>query len=118
AELLIGVVLIFSFEVFAQAENIPPTASKPISDRPLTSEERAELLKIIRNLQERVDKLEAAQAASKGAAVTTPTPDAVETKPSSLVEPAPATTPEPATPAKAKDDDDDKDWTYGKYTPN
>jgi len=103
---------------FAQAENIPPTASKPISDRPLTSEERAELLKIIRNLQERVDKLEAAQAASKGGAVTTPTPDAVETRPSSLVEPAPATTPEPATPAKAKDDDDDKDWTYGKYTPN
>ena len=124
AELLIGVVLIFSFEVFAQAENIPPTASKPVSDRPLTSEERAELLKIIRNLQERVDKLEAAQAATKGAAVTTtPTPDAVATRPSPLVEPPVATTtPEPTAVApKAKDDDDDdddKDWTYGKYTPN
>jgi len=124
AELLIGVVLIFSFEVFAQAENIPPTASKPVSDRPLTSEERAELLKIIRNLQERVDKLEAAQAATKGAAITTtPTPDAVATRPTPLVEPPVATTtPEPAAAApKAKDDDDDdddKDWTYGKYTPN
>src|ERR1044072_365436 len=93
---------------FAQAENIPPTASKPVSDRPLTSEERAELLKIIRNLQERVDKLEAAQAATKGAAVTTtPTPDAVATRPSPLVEPPVATTtPEPAAAApKAKDDD-------------
>ena len=118
AALLIGGILIFTVEVRAQAENIPPTASKPISDRPLTSEERAEILKIIRNLQERVDKLEAAQAAGKGAPVITPTPEPVDTKPSSVVEPAAATTPEPAVPAKAKDDDDDKDWTYGKYTPN
>src|SRR5690349_19249035 len=114
AALLIGFVLIVRFEVLAQDENIPATASKPVADRPLTSEERAELLKIIRNLQERVDKLEAAQAATKGGAVTTSTPDAVETRPSPVVEPAATTTPEPATPAKAKDDDDDKDWTYGK----
>src|SRR5215510_15095371 len=39
------------------------SAATPDGQKPLTNDERAELLKIIRSLQERVEKLEAAQAA-------------------------------------------------------
>src|SRR6185369_16964522 len=60
AALLIG---IFNLACFAQTSPTPtPTpAAKPS----LTDDERTELLKLIRSLQERVDKLEDARAATE-----------------------------------------------------
>src|SRR5215213_2218704 len=66
--LLIKILLIFSMVCFAQTNNIPPAATKPVVDQPLSSDERAELLKLIRSLQERVEKLEGAQAGSEKSA--------------------------------------------------
>ena len=116
---LIGVVLICSSDGLAQAENLPPVTTKPAADKPLTSDERAELLKLIRSLQERLDKLEAAQAAPASATSATPNP-ALQPTPALAPTPAPAPTPEvDATKTKDDDDDDDDDnWSYGRYTPN
>jgi hypothetical protein len=50
--------LILNVVCFAQTENTP-ASSTPVGDKPLTSDERSELLKLIRNLQERLEKLEA-----------------------------------------------------------
>src|SRR5690349_2181890 len=57
AALLIGSLLVFNNLCHAQTE-IP----QPSPDKSLTSSERDELLKLIRSLQERLDRLEAAQA--------------------------------------------------------
>lgn len=118
--LLIVSVLICSLDCFAQAENLPPVATKPVGDKPLTSDERAELLKIIRNLQERVTKLEAAQTATTEPPVTVSTPSPANPTPSPSLEPALAAAPQPADSPKSNDDDDDddNDWSYGRYTPN
>src|SRR5215510_2514603 len=62
AGLLIQIIFTLSVVCLAHSETNPAT-SKPAEDKPLASDERAELLKLIRSLQERVDKLEAAQAA-------------------------------------------------------
>src|SRR5919205_2401509 len=62
AALLVKILLVANLVCLAQTENIPPTATKPtVDNKPLTSDERAELLKLIRSLQQRVEKLEAAQ---------------------------------------------------------
>src|ERR1051325_10139600 len=55
----------------ATPENGPtPAASSPAEKVPLGDVERAELLKLIKSLQERVEKLEAAQASTPNAAST------------------------------------------------
>lgn len=117
AALLIG---IFNVLCFAQAENIPPVAPKPVPDKPLTSDERAELMKLIRSLQERLDKLEAAQAGTTPASPVVATPTSPNATPSPSLQPEPTATPDAATVKTNNDDDDDdeKDWTYGRYTPN
>ena len=115
AALFIASVLIPSLDCFAQAENLPPVASRPTVDKPLTSDERAELLKLIRSLQERLDKLEAAQAGTTTPA-TVPTVNPPTPVPNTSLQPTP--TPTPAAPAPANKDDDENDWTYGRYTPN
>ena len=106
AALLIG---IFNLACFAQTSPTPtPTpAAKPS----LTDDERTELLKLIRSLQERVDKLEAAQAAVEkpSAAAPSPAPAPADETPNS----------ESPAPVEAKptgQDDDDK--FDGRYTPN
>ena len=98
---------------FGQAENTP-APSTPAGDKPLRADERAELLKLIKRLQERVEKLEAAQAAPQNneAAVM---PVAASTP----VEPATAEStdsPAPAVETPPQDDDDNK--FDGRYTPN
>ena len=115
AALFIASVLIPSLDCFAQAENLPPVASRPTVDKPLTSDERAELLKLIRSLQERLDKLEAAQAGTTTPA-TVPTVNPPTPVPNTSLQPTPS--PTPAAPAPANKDDDENDWTYGRYTPN
>src|SRR6185437_13938723 len=69
AFLLIGSLLLLNVNCLAQTEKttLAPVkpAVEPADNKPLTSDERAELLKLIRSLQERVDKLEAAQAATE-----------------------------------------------------
>src|SRR5215208_7469171 len=63
AALLIKILFVISMVSFAQTDNTPPAATKSsVDNKPLTSDERAELLKLIRSLQERVEKLEAGQA--------------------------------------------------------
>jgi len=94
-------------------ENGPtPVANPPVEKAPLSDEERAELLKLIKDLQDRVKKLEAAQASTPNTAptsvpVVTSTP--VETAP-------PENTEAPAPVETAPDQDDDK--FDGRYTPN
>jgi hypothetical protein len=107
-------VFILNLVCFAQAENLPPVATRPAPAKPLPADERAELLKLIRSLQERVEKLEAAQPSISSTPVVslpnpTPSPDV-----------QPANTPEPvATATSNKDDeDDDEGRSYGRYTPN
>ena len=125
AALLLGAVFDFNPKCFAQAENIPPVASKPLTDKPLTSDERAELLKLIRSLQERVEKLEAAQAsASQSTQSQVPqsqisgpqeAPSPSKPDPSNSDDPhvwmAPVVKEKPASEADAA-------ASYGRYTPN
>lgn len=102
---LIGSVLLLNLICMAQTQTTP-----------LTSDERAELLKLIRSLQERVEKLEAAQAA------TSPTPATTTTLP------APVATPPDAEVIRQEqkqnpvsevvENDADEQKSYGKYTPN
>src|SRR5215207_6151864 len=66
AALLLKILLVISMVSFAQTDNTPPGATKSsVDNKPLTSDERAELLKLIRSLQERVEKLEAGQSNSE-----------------------------------------------------
>jgi hypothetical protein len=75
--LLLGTILILTRVSFAQnsePQTLPQNPAKSQSDKPLTASEREELLKIIRGLQERVEKLEAAQA-NASAPSSTPNAD-------------------------------------------
>ncbi|HEX5602187.1 MAG TPA: hypothetical protein VFX63_06530, partial [Pyrinomonadaceae bacterium] len=116
--LLIQIVLALSLVCLAQTENTPAN-SKPQGDKPLTSDERAELLRLIKSLQERVDKLEAAQGA----------------QPSTTQTPAPSLAPPAETKYDPSTSDDPHVWmepvvkekpvseapssaSYGRYTPN
>src|SRR4030095_11363274 len=63
---LLGNMLILNVVCFAQSTEPTTSGSAALpqtGNKPLTADEREELLKLIRNLQERLDKLEAAQAA-------------------------------------------------------
>jgi hypothetical protein len=108
AALLIELVLIFNVVCFAQGD-------KP----PLTTDERTELLKLIRDLQQRIEKLEAAQpaATTNGHSASTASA-ATSVKPAEP--PPPPTEPEtaPAPAPAASKQDDDKDPFNGRYTPN
>src|SRR5215212_3920550 len=118
--LLIKILLVVSMVSFAQTDNTPPAATKSsVDNKPLTSDERAELLKLIRSLQERVEKLEAAEAGTeKSGAEKTVVPSALTESPA----PTPsATTPntEAPAPVEAKPEaQDDEDKFNGRYTPN
>src|SRR5688572_32937691 len=61
AALSFSLVFILNVVCFAQAENLPPVATKPAPAKPLSADERTELLKLIHSLQQRLEKLEAAQ---------------------------------------------------------
>src|SRR4030095_8467566 len=95
----------------------PPTTENglaPSTEKtPLSDPERAELLKLIKSLQERVEKLEAAQApTAKVADTSVPVATSTPVQP-----PPPETTEAPVADAPApKQDDDDK--FDGRYTPN
>src|SRR5262245_27876019 len=68
AALLIKILLALNVVCLAQTQNVtPPTTKTAVDNKPLTSDEREELLKLIRSLQERVEKLEAAQSQNAGA---------------------------------------------------
>jgi hypothetical protein len=98
----------------ANPENGPtPAASPAVEKVPVGDEERAELLKLIKSLQERVEKLEAAQAPSPNAAATS-VPVATSTPvESATTETAASPAPVETTPTQ----DDDKNFD-GRYTPN
>ena len=92
----------------------PATDSELARDRPLSSDERTELLQLIRSLQERLDKLEAAQASiSANASGLNRTPSVA---PGQGVQLEPVVVAEPIPVAKTQDDADDKK-TFGRYTP-
>ncbi|HKG98848.1 MAG TPA: hypothetical protein VKA97_13585, partial [Pyrinomonadaceae bacterium] len=118
--MLIKLLLVVNLVCLAQTENKPPAVNtSSVDNKPLTSDERAELLKLIRSLQERVEKLEAAEAGTeKSGAEKTPVPSALTESPA----PTPsATTPntEAPAPVEAKPAaQDDEDKFDGRYTPN
>jgi hypothetical protein len=119
AALLIKILLVVNVVCFAQTDNTPPAATKPSVDKPLTSDERAELLKLIRSLQERVEKLEAGQAGSeKSGADKSVVPSASTESPAPTPSEQPPNTEAPA-PVEAKPAaQDDEDKFNGRYTPN
>ena len=85
-----------------------------VEKTPLSDVERTELLKLIKNLQERVDKLEAAQAATANAS-----PASVPVATSAPVEtPSPESAPSPEAVETPPKQDDDGNKFDGKYTPN
>jgi len=120
AALLMSCLAIFNLIAGAQTPG-PSSSTTPekgtngaVEKAPLTDAERVELLKLIKSLQERVEKLEAAQAATTNAApasvpVATSTP--VETS-----SPEAAASPEAVDETPKQDDDGNK--FDGKYTPN
>jgi hypothetical protein len=130
--LLIAFGLVSSLIGYAQGPAAPdsPTLSntKVSSSSAITPDERAELLTLIKILQERLDKLEAAQPpiakpATEPAAnptalslpLTTPEPDPAPSTTDATSAPDPESLSKSA--AEAKQDDDDKKF-YGRYTPN
>src|SRR5215217_5154407 len=120
AALLIKILLVMSMVSCAQTDNTPPAATKSSVDtKPLTSDERAELLKLIRSLQERVEKLEAGQVDSEKSAADKPVVPSAPTEP---VAPTPSEQPpntEAPAPVEAKPAaQDDEDKFNGRYTPN
>ena len=123
---LISSVLILHLLCAAQTQTggEKPQAQDPTKQNtPLTNDEREELLKLIRSLQERVEKLEAAQAAAPP--TTTPAtthPQAPATGPAAA-KPDPSNSDEPhvwlppVVTEKPQSESGDTD-SYGRYTPN
>jgi hypothetical protein len=107
------------------AKSASDSPAKPASDPvPITTDERTELLKLIKSLQDRLDKLEAGQATKteEPSVKSAVEPGTSETKnvPSSTTVPI---TPNEATASseaanKAKSQDDDGNKFDGRYTPN
>ena len=118
--LLVQLLLTLNVFCFAQADSAPtPAPLKTSGDKPLTNDERAELLRLIRSLQERVDKLEAAQNAADKADKTSVAPQPSASPVAVKTEPLPnSEAPAPAenVPVKPADEGDDK--FDGRYTPN
>ena len=103
----------------ATTENGPkPTPKSAVEKTPLSDTERAELLKLIKSLQERVEKLEAAQAPTPNAAASTVPVEAVPSvSPENVSPPPPENAVSPPAETTAKQDADD-DKFDGRYTPN
>src|SRR5687767_6033223 len=114
---LVAVLLISSAVCYAQNPNEKehqPSAKPTTDQNSLTNDERAELLKLIRSLQERVEKLEAAQAATPTSAPTQTVGTNVGASTSDQPDASAVPVPEPE---PKKQDSDDKNLD-GKYTPN
>ena len=128
--LLLAVALLCNLVGHAQGPTATesPTLSIPkvSPNSAITPDERTELLSLIKKLQERLDKLEAAQ--SSGAKNTNESASAPQTNlPPTPLQPDPpastnpANTADPAassTPAEEGQRDDDDKQFYGRYTPN
>ncbi len=98
-----------------ESPNGPPsdTRKSPEVKAPLTEDERAELLQLIRKLQERVDKLEAAQKQPDSTGPNIAPAETVRIEEAKPAADAPANVSLPA----PKQASDDKNFD-GKYTPN
>jgi len=125
AVLLLKVVLALNGICFAQTEKIPSQRATPsVDNKPLTAAEREELLKLIRSLQERIEKLEAAQATpSRSQETVSQTPSPAASTEASPIQPATKETPNTEAPAPIeepppKQQDSDGNKFDGKYTPN
>jgi len=125
AVLLLKVVLALNGICFAQTEKIPSQRATPsVDNKPLTAAEREELLKLIRSLQERIEKLEAAQATpSRSQETVSQTPSPAASTEASPIQPATKETPNTEAPAPIeepppKQPDSDGNKFDGKYTPN
>src|SRR5215207_8168429 len=120
AALLIKILLIVNMVCLAQTENKPPAVNKSaVDNKPLTSDERAELLKLIRSLQERVEKLEAGQVGSEKSGADKslgPTTSTEPPAPTPSEQPPNTEAPAPVEANPAAQDDEDK--FDGRYTPN
>lgn len=127
AGLLVAIGLVCSLVSFAQGSadnnNAPVPNPKPTPGTALVSaDERAELLSLIKSLQDRLDKLEAAQPTSAKTATDPATNATSPSLPATSSTPDTASTPETAIPpdpvaSSTKQDDDEKNL-YGRYTPN
>jgi len=119
AALVAEIILLLHVICFAQNETIPSATPKPSPDKPLTSNERAELLKLIRSLQERVEKLEAVQAA--GSQTTSQTTTSPAPSPETKFDPSTSDDPhvwmEPVVKEKPVSEASHA-AAYGRYTPN
>jgi hypothetical protein len=120
AAVLIKILLVVNLVCFAQTENTPPATPKPSMDnKPLKSDERAELLKLIRNLQERLEKLEAAGGSSEKAGAEKPLPAVAPKEPVTISTPEqPPNSEAPALIEAKPTKQDDEDKFNGRYTPN
>src|SRR5215207_3594881 len=120
AALLIKILLIVNMVCLAQTENKPPaTKSSSVDNKPLTSDERAELLKLIRSLQERVEKLETGQAGTEKSGAdksVVPTTSTERAAPTPSEQPPNTEAPAPVEAKPAAQDDENK--FNGRYTPN
>ena len=91
--------------------------ARPGQDKPLTAQERDELLKLIHSLQERVDKLEAAQAAGPSVPSASPAPRPATAKNDPSMSDDPHVWMEPVVKEKPKAEASESE-SYGRYTPN
>src|SRR5262245_26115056 len=113
AALLIG---IFNLACFAQT--VPANEQTPAVKSPLTDDERTELLKLIRSLQERVEKLEAAQATGlQAASAQIAPPEPLSNKPDPSTSDDPHVWMPPVVKEKPVSESGDT-ASYGRYTPN
>lgn len=120
AVLLVAGLLSLSVAGYAQDPNEKkkPATSKPVNDQnPITSDERAELWKLIRSLQERVEKLEAAKASGQPVPQPAPSPGTSEAKHDPSTSDDPHVWMEPVVKEKPQAEAGDSD-AYGRYTPN
>jgi hypothetical protein len=120
AAVLFVVTCLSNSQCLAQTVNATASSSaaKPTNDQtPLTQDERAELLKLIRQLQDRVEKLEAAQGATTSSPTDPNVPADIATGPkvAPAEEETDAASKAPA--PKVQDKSDDKNLD-GRYTPN
>lgn len=115
--MLVCALPLFSLTAFAQ-NPAQPTPSPAATQQPLTNEERAELIKLIRELQSRVAKLEAAQ----GQATASPSPAPPDvTATTGKYDPSTSDDPhvwmEPVKKTKPVGESGEEQ-SYGRYSPN
>jgi len=119
--LLIGVIWVLNAACFAQSEPSTTQGSKPQTDKALTSGERDELLKLIRSLQERIDKLEAAQRSTSQSSSQPASQSAQQSASAGKPDVSNANDPDvsiaPVVKEKPPAESQDSD-SYGRYTPN